>query len=182
MSKVVKHMQLESLKNEFKEVRDLVVMNITGLDAISENKVRLDLRKKGIRLQMVKNTLCRRVFDEYGMKVEKAWAGPSTLAWGGTSIAELAKEIDAVARKYEKFVKVKSAVADGQEIGFDMALKMPTRAEAIGQVVMLALSPAARIAGALLGPAGVVSGQVKAISEKKEEEAAAPAPEAPASA
>jgi hypothetical protein len=50
---------------------------------------------------------------------------------------------------------------------------MPTRAEAIGRVVMLALSPAAKIAGALRGPAGKVAGQVKSVSEKKEE---APAP------
>jgi len=54
-------------------------------------------------------------------------------------------------------------------VPFAVAIKMPTRAEAIGMVVTLALSPARRIAGALRGPAGIVAGQIKAISEKKEE-------------
>jgi large subunit ribosomal protein L10 len=181
MSKAIKQMQMDALKGNFKDVRDMVFVKIVGLDSIAENKVRLDLRKKGIRLHGVKNTLCRRVLGELGMTVEKPWAGPTQVAFGGSSIADLSKEIDAVVKKYDKKVVVKSAIADGSEVPFEVAIKMPTRAEAIGNVVMLALSPARRIAGALLGPAGIVSGQVKAISEKKEEAAAeAPAPTAPA--
>lgn len=181
MSKVIKQMQMDSLKVHFKDVRDMVFMNLVGLDAISENKARLDLRKKGIRIHGVKNTLCRRVLGELGMKIEGPWSGPTAVAFGGSSIAELSKEIEAFAKKYDKKVKVKGAVADGTEVTFEAALKMPTKAEAIGRVVMLALSPARRIAGAVVGPAGIVSGQVKAVSEKKEE--AAPAPvESPATA
>lgn len=179
MSKVIKQMQMESLKANFKDARDMVFMNLAGLDAVSENKARLDLRKKGIRIYGVKNTLCRRVLGELGMKVEKPWSGSTAVAVGGTSIAELSKEIEAFAKKYDKKVKVKGAVADGTEVTFEQALKMPTKAEAIGRVIMLALSPARRIAGGLLGPAGIVSGQIKAVSEKKEE---APAAEAPAQA
>jgi ribosomal protein L10 len=182
MSKVIKKMQMDVLKDQFKDVRDMVFVNIVGLDAISENKVRLDLRKKGIRLHGVKNTLCRRVLGELGMTVEQPWSGPTAVAFGGTSISELSREIDAVAKKHDKKVKVKSAVADGSEVTFEMALKMPTKAEAIGQVLMLALSPARRIAGQLRGPAGIVAGQIKTISEKKEDEAAPAAAETPASA
>ena len=65
MSKVIKQMQMDSLKHTFKGVRDLVLLNVVGLGAIPENKIRLDLRKKGIRLQMVKNSLARRVFAEF---------------------------------------------------------------------------------------------------------------------
>lgn len=180
MSKTIKAMQMNALKDTFGEARDFVFVNIVGLDAISENKTRLELRKKGIRLVGVKNTLCRRVLGELGMTVESPWSGPTAVAFGSSSIAELSKEIDEFAKKFDKKVKIKGAVADGTEVSFAAALKMPTRAEAIGRVVTLALSPAWRIAGALLGPAGIVSGQIKAVSEKKEE-AAAPA-EAPASA
>ena len=181
MSKVIKQMQMDSLKGHLKDARDMVFVNLVGLDANSENKVRLDLRKKGIRIHGVKNTLCRRVLGELGMKVEAPWSGPTAVAVGGSSIAELSKEVEAFAKKYDKKVKVKGAVADGTEVTFEQALKMPTKAEAIGSVLMLALSPARRIAGALLGPAGIISGQIKAVSEKKEEvAAAAPAAEAPA--
>ena len=179
MSKVIKQMQMDALKVHFKDVRDMVFINVVGFDAITENKVRLDLRKKGIRLHGVKNTLCRRVLGELGMNIEKPWQGPTTVAYGGSSVAELSKEVESLVKKHDKKIKVKSAVSDGTEVTFAAALKMPTRAEAIGRVVMLALSPARRIAGAIIGPAGIVSGQVKAISERKEE-AAAPAEAPPA--
>src|SRR4051812_39864982 len=176
MSKVIKQMQMDSMKGTFQEVRDMVFMGIVGLDANTENRMRLDLRKKGVRLHQVKNSLARRVFGELGMTIEKPWGGPTTVAWGMSSVAELSQEIDALRRKHDKKITVKGAVADGSEVPFDMALKMPTRAEAIGRVVMLALSPAARIAGGLRGPAGIVAGQVKSIGEKKDEVEAPAAP------
>jgi len=172
MSKIIKQMEMDALKTTFKDVRDLVLLNVVGLGAIDNNKVRLGLRKKGIRLHVVKNSLARRVFGELGLTMGDIWQGNTTVAWGAASIAELSKEVDALAKKHDKAVKVKTAVADGQEVSFDLALKMPTRLEAIGQVLTLALSPARRLVGQILGPAGLVAGQVKQISEKKEEEAA----------
>lgn len=174
MSKVIKQMEMDHLKGAFQGVRDMVFLGIVGLDATTENKMRLELRKKGVRLHQVKNTLARRVFSELGMAIEKPWGGPTTVAWGMSSVAELSQEIDGLRKKHDKKITVKGAVADGSEVPFEMALKMPTRTEAIGRVVMLALSPAARVAGALKGPAGIVCGQVKSIAEKKDEAAAAP--------
>jgi large subunit ribosomal protein L10 len=172
MSKVIKQMQMDDLKGTFKGVRDMVMLNVVGLDAITNNQLRLALRKKGIRMQVVKNTLARKVFGDFGFKVEKAWAGATTVAWGGSSIADLSKELQDIVKKHEKFIKVKTALADGQEVTFDLALKMPTRAQAIGRVVSLALAPAARIAGALRGAGGTVASQIKTLSERKEEAAA----------
>ena|SRR5437868_8894469 len=173
MSKIIKQMEIDAMKKTFDGVRDLVMLNVVGLNAIAENQVRLGLRKKGIHLQMVKNSLARRVFTDMGLGVNASWAGATTVAWGGTSIAALSKEIDALARKHDKFVKVKTAIADGQEVPFELAIKMPTREEAIGRVLSLALAPASRLVSQILGPAASVASQIKTISEKKEE--AAPA-------
>src|SRR5262249_2385302 len=175
MSKLIKQMQMDDLKKTFADVRDLLFLNVVGLNATVENHLRLGLRKKGIRLQMVKNSLAQRVLGELGLKAEKGWDGSTTLAWGGASIAELSKEIEGLIKKHEKFIKVKSAVSDGQEISFDVALKMPTRLEALGRIVSLALAPASRLVGQILGPASGVASQIKTIGEKKEE-ASAPAP------
>jgi large subunit ribosomal protein L10 len=172
MSKLIKQMQMDELKKTFANVRDMVLMNIVGLNATVENQVRLALRKKGMRMQLVKNSLTKRVLTELGLPLEKGWEGSTTLAWGGASIAELSKEIDGLARKHEKFVMVKGAVSDGQEITFAQALMMPTRLEAIGRVVSLALAPASRLVGQILGPASAVASQIKSIGEKKEETAA----------
>src|SRR6185295_10002004 len=104
MSKAIKQMQMNVLKTSFQGVRDLVMLNIVGLNAIDDNKMRLGLRKKGIRLHQVKNSLCRRVFNEMGLQVAKAWEGSTTIAWGAGSVAELSKELQTFVKKHEKFI------------------------------------------------------------------------------
>src|ERR1700674_4012657 len=120
MSKVIKQMQMDSLKDSFKGVRDLVLLNVVGLGAVPENKIRLDLRKKGVRLQMVKNSLARKVFTDLGLSIATGWEQSTTVAWGGTSAAQLAKDIQEIVRKNDKFMKVKTGVADGQQVAFDV--------------------------------------------------------------
>src|SRR3954466_14687685 len=107
MSKVIKQMQMDALRNTFGSVRDLVLLNVVGLGAIPENQIRLGLRKKGIRMQMVKNSLARKVFNEMGLQVKSVWEGGSTtVVWGGSSVAELSKEVETIVKKYPKLMKV----------------------------------------------------------------------------
>jgi large subunit ribosomal protein L10 len=185
MSKAIKQMQMDAVRDTFRDVRDMVVLTVNGLNATNDNLLRSNLRKKKVRLQMVKNTFTRRVFKELGVKVADEspyWVGTTVLAWGAGSVSELSRAIDdelkapKTAPLYKDKVKVKGAIADGQEVGFDVALRMPTRQEAIARVVSLALAPASRLLGQIKGPAAQVMGQVRTIAEKTEgEPAAAPA-------
>jgi ribosomal protein L10 len=177
MSKQIKQMEMAAVGQTFHGVRDLVFLSISGMDSRTDNQVRLALRKKNIRLQRVKNSLTRRVFDEMGMKLDKVWEGPTTLAWGAGSIAELSRELDTQFRRNDK-VKFKGAVADGQQVTFEQALKMPTRTEAIGRVVSLILSPAGRLVSQILGPAAQVAGQIKGMKDRAPEGEGAAAPAA----
>src|SRR5919201_1488619 len=127
MSKQIKQMEMDALKQTFRDVRDLVILSHHTLSCQADNQLRAALRKKDIRLQVVKNSLARRVFDEIGLKVSRCWEGLTMLAWGAGSLAELSKELDALVRKNDKALKVKSAVSEGQEIDFKQALAMPTR-------------------------------------------------------
>ncbi len=176
MSKIIKQMQMDVLKNDFKDVRDLVVLNVVGLSAINTNSIRMSLRKKGIRLQVVKNSLARRVFRDYGIEISNAWAGATTIAWGSTSVAELSKEVETVVKKHDKHIKVKTAVSDGLEITFALALTMPTREQAIANVLGLAMSPGAQIAAAILAPGGSLLSAIQGMKDMKKEEEEAPAP------
>jgi len=186
MSKEIKQMQMASLQDTFKEVRDLVVLSVRGLDCHADHTLRAALRKKSIRLQVVKNSLTRKVFGEMGMAIggdSPYWSGPTTLAWGapGISIAEVSRAVEAelknakTAASYKDKVAVKGAIAEGQPVRFDVALRMPTRLEAIGQIVGMILGPGSAIAGCLTGPASQVASQIQTISEKKEEPAPAEA-------
>ena len=154
-----------------------MVLSIKGLTCQADYTFRANLRKKNIRLQVVKNSLTRKVFGELGLNVAAEspyWTGPTTLAWGAGSVAELSQAVDGelkapkTAPLYKDKVKIKGAVADGQEIPFDAALKMPTRAQAIGGVLAALLSPAAAVLGGLVSAGGQVAGQIQTIGEKTE--------------
>lgn len=181
MSKKIKQMEMDALKTTFEGVRDLVVLTATGVDCQHDNQLRLTLRKKKIRMQMVKNSLARRVFDDLGIKLGGVWEGSTIMAWGADSIADLSKTLDGLLKKQEK-IKVKTAVAEGLEVTFRQALDMPTRTEAIGTILAMILGPASQIAGQIAGPAGQIAGQIKTISEKKPEETPAAGGESPPAA
>lgn len=168
MSKQIKQMQMDALRETFSGVRELVLLTASGLSAQADNQMRASLRKKSIRVQVVKNSLARRVFDEMGVRLESAWASPTLVAWGAGSLAELSRELDAIAKKNDK-VKVKTAVSEGQELPFARALTMPTREEAIARVVALAMAPAQRLVAQILAPAARVVGQVRVLAERPAE-------------
>jgi large subunit ribosomal protein L10 len=174
MSKHIKNIEMDALRKRFQGVTDLVLLSVSGVNAQVDNQMRLGLRKKNIQLQVVKNSLARRVFDELGLKIASAWEQSTTVAWGAGSLAELSRELDALIKKNDK-IKVKTAVSEGQELPFKRALSMPTRAEAAGRVIGLATSPATRVVSLLLAPASRVVGQIKTLARKEEEQAVPPA-------
>jgi large subunit ribosomal protein L10 len=185
MSKAIKQMQMDALKQTFGSVKDFVVLSISGLTAQQENGLRNALRKKKVRLLQVKNSLARIALDGAGVPIPKDspyWVGTTTFAWGAGSVAELSRSIDdqltnpKTAPVYKDKVKIKGAVAEGQLVPFDIAKKMPTREEALAAVLSAILGPASQIAGCLTGPAAQVASQIKTISEKKEEGAPAATP------
>jgi large subunit ribosomal protein L10 len=183
MSKEVKQMEYTALERTFSGVRDLVLLSPSKIDSGTEYNFRKQLREKKVRVQMVKNSLARRVFEAQGVKLDdKVWAGTTLVAWGADSIKDLSKAVDGLIKDIEKKdpkqkdkLKFKTADADGQPVPMATALTMPTRLEAIGEIIAMILGPAASIAAALTGPGGQVASQIGTIADRKEEPAAAPA-------
>ena len=173
MSKVVKKMMIDDLRNRLGDRRDFLVLDISKMDAITNNTLRLTLAEKGITLVGVKNSLLQVVLRDEGMdSLDDALAGPSTLAWGGEDIVGLSREMTQWAKKIEE-LEIKGGAVDGQGVDANAVTdisKGPSRLELIGQIVGLVLSPGATLSGALLGPGGKLAGQVKAISEGDENE------------
>jgi large subunit ribosomal protein L10 len=169
MSKQIKQMEMDALQKAFHDVNDMVVLSSEKLSCHGDHQFRAALRKKNIRLLMVKNSLARRVYGDLGIKVDAYWAGSTIVAWGAGSLAELSREIETQLKKFDKVVKVKGAVSEKQPVAFKDALKMPTKAEAIGRVVGMMLSPASRLVSQILAPAANVAGQVKSLAERKPE-------------
>lgn len=171
MSKKVKAMLMDEIKQELDGCRDVLVVDVSRVDAVTTNRLRLDLRKKEIRALTVKNTLARRALQEQGVDgIDELFEGPTTLIWGGEDVVALSKEIAKWSKEIEPLT-IRGAAIEGKALdseAVDKLSKSPGRIELLGEIVTLMLSPGSRIAGALLGPARTIAGQAAAISEKED--------------
>lgn len=175
MSKAVKRMMIDAIRERVGETRDFLVIDSSRLDAISDNRFRLALQEQGIAVLRVKNTLVAKALEELGTgSISHVSAGPSTLVWGGEDAVALSKEIAKWAKELEP-LEIKGASIDGQPLdarAVDALSKSPGRLELLSQLSGLLLSPGARLAGALLGPGGTLQGQFKTMSEADDEDEA----------
>lgn len=176
MSYFVKSLVQNQYEQVFGDVNEFVVVDMTGVSGVDNNILRGELQKKGIRMTVVKNSLMRLVLQK--MDMENACSvfesGPCTVAYGGDSVVDVAKEMIDWAKKI-KAIEPKGAYVDGTLMlgdGVKELSKMPTRAELQGQVVQLIKSPGANVAAALIGPGSVIAGCVESLIEKLEKDAA----------
>jgi large subunit ribosomal protein L10 len=181
MSKYVKEMMMDQLRSELGGSTSLLILDLKGLDAISEFQLRRDLRTKKIKIRALKNTLAKRIFNEMGISgLSQYLEGPSVAVWGGAGVAELAKEISDQVKKLKK-PEIKGGAVDGIVISpgqVEDITKLPSREALIARVVALALAPAQRIISLANAPAGGLMGQLKTLSEGAPEEAEAETAEA----
>ncbi len=174
MSKKVKSLIIDEMKSRFQNVHEFVIVSMRGIDGIENNTIRDELGKKGIRLTVVKNSLASRAFSDLGMPaVSEILAGPCTVAYGGESIVDVAKELVEWNKK-QSLLEIKGGYLEGQVLDAGAAVglsKMPSRAELQAMVVMITQSPARKLASVITSPAGVIAGCLKTIIDKQEKAA-----------
>lgn len=172
MSKKIKEFELQALRNSLGGVRDFVALEPVKVDSATDFEFRRKLRAKDIKVQLVKNSFAKKVFADGGIQTDGTWVGTTLICWGGDSVKTLATSVDQAVKESkkdpkspEKF-KVKTAVADGQTVSFEVAKTLPTRKEAIGEILSALLGPGGAVVGCLVGPANQLAGCVAAVEEK----------------
>jgi large subunit ribosomal protein L10 len=184
MSKKVKSLIEKETANRLKDIDAVAVINPRGINAIKNNQIRRKLREKGLRMTVVKNTLARRAVGGDGSKLkgfDKLLDGPSAVIYGTASISTIARMI-LDEKKADEKIELRGIFFDGEvyvgDKGVEQVSKLPTREEALGQVVALILAPGQRLGGIFKGQAGKIASLIKAVEEKAKEKEGAPAPAA----
>lgn len=171
MSKQVKQLLTNELQSKFSGLNEFIVVDMTGIDGIANNRLREKFLSKKIKLTMVRNAMMRQAMKALNMPVamDLFLTGSSTIAVGGASIVDLAKEIDAISKEIP--IKFKGAYLEGTSLDATAAknlVNMKTRSQLQGEVIMLAKSPGSRLASQIGAPAGKIAGCIKTIVEKAE--------------
>jgi large subunit ribosomal protein L10 len=187
MSKKVKSLIERELSNRLKDLDAVAVINPRGIPAAKNNQIRRRLREKGVRMTVVKNTLAKRAVGDGKLKgFDALLDGPSAVIYGEASIATIARLI-LEEKKTDEKIELRGVFFDGEvylgDKGVEQVSKLPTREEAIGQVVALILAPGQNLGGIFKGQAGKVAALIKAVEERAEKAgsaAPAAAPEAAA--
>lgn len=173
MSKPVKEMIIADYQKRFESLDGALVLDIRGVTANDNNSIRSGLFEKSIRVTVVKNTLARKAFAGTALEnLGPALEGPSALAFGGSSVVDVAREVIDWAKKI-KALTVKGAVLDGEyfdgQAGVQRLSEFPTKEEAQARVVQLVLSPAGKVVGGAKGPGGKLLGIIKEVQTRLEE-------------
>jgi large subunit ribosomal protein L10 len=173
MSKLVKELITEELKSRYHDTSNALWFEMVGVDGITTNAFRRDVRSHQMRLEVVRTSLFRQACEGGPMSVlAEKLNGPSVLLTGGESAIDCARLLKEWDTKFPKeTVRLRGALLEGEfidEQGVQDLHKMPSKQDLQGQLVAIIVSPASRLASCMTAPAGNIAGCLKTIIEKLE--------------
>ncbi|MCC6240836.1 MAG: 50S ribosomal protein L10 [Phycisphaerales bacterium] len=173
MSKKIKNLITRELTQRLDGIESLGVINPRGINAVRTNLFRRKLHANNLRMTVVKNTLVRRAVQSVADSKLKGFDalldGPSAVIYGQSSISQLARLL-VEEKKENNALELRGIFFDGEiyagEQGVEQVSKLPTREEAIANVLGAILGPGRKLAAAVKGPGGKLGAVLKTIEEK----------------
>jgi large subunit ribosomal protein L10 len=142
-----------------------------GLSVADMTALRVEARKAGVYVRVVKNTLAQRALADTGFAcMQEGLKGPLILAFGQQDPGSAARVAEAFAKTHDKFqvrlVSVGGKLLDPSQLG--AVAKMPTYEEAISQLMALMKAPVQKLASTLNEVPSKLVRTIAAIRDAKE--------------
>jgi large subunit ribosomal protein L10 len=167
--------QKESIVAEVAEVAksaySAVGAEYRGLTVGQITKLRVEARKAGVYVRVVKNTLARRALADTDFAcMQDRLTGPLILAFAQEDPGAVARVAEAFAKEHDKFqvrlVAVGGKLLDPSKLG-DLA-KMPTRDQALSMLMATMKAPVQKLAATINEVPGKLVRTLAAIRDAKE--------------
>ena len=172
MSKALKKLIVEELIADYRDKKNLVLVNFKGIDAQQTNILKRDLSEKNIKARVVKNSLAAIAFKEVGIEtLGQMLAAPTVVATNEDDPVELAKTL----KKYSKEISgfdIVGGWVDGELMSVEdisTLASIPPREVVLTQIAFAFKAPAVQLANVFNATANNLCQVLHAIKEKKSE-------------
>ena len=188
MSKYVKNLITDHLRHRLQNVHDALLVNVVGLDANTNHRLRNELASKNIHLVVVKNSLAARAMQGTPLAAavrRRGRHGGHLLGQRrhrqpgqGNHQADQERQVQAAGGPRRR---------DGRRAAhrrrrWQQVSKWPSRSEQLSMLLGQILSPGAQLASQLTSVGGALASQIEQKGEESEEEAEEKPPQKPSEA
>jgi large subunit ribosomal protein L10 len=130
-----------------------VIADYRGFTVAELSALRAKLRENGAEMIVAKNTLLRLAARNAGREnIEEFLEGPTAIAFGYDDVSKVAKVLLDASKATPKALKVKGGVLGGSQLkadGLDAVTKLPSREQALAQVVGGIAAPVSGVVGVI---------------------------------
>jgi large subunit ribosomal protein L10 len=156
MNREEKQHVVESIREHFRTVRSLFLIDYKGLKVVDATELRRKIREFDGNYIVVKNTLALRAAREHGLEQMSAYLeGPTAIAFHHRDVVGMAKLLTEISKSNPNF-QFKAALIDGKVVPpteIQKIASLPSREVLLSRLVFLLKAPLQRLAGALKSPA-----------------------------
>ena len=165
---------IDKLEKEFNDAQGIYLADNNKINVAQVTRLRADIRKKGMRFVVVKNTLAKAAAKRAGKEaLEDFFKGPTAVVVAKADAVAPAKIIKDFQKENKDLLCVKVAYVDGSIFNAAQVLQLadiPSREVLLAQFLGCLKAPMGNFAGTL---SGIVTKFVRTLDALKEKKAVA---------
>lgn len=166
-----KQVAVQELVEKLGQAKGVVLTDYKGIGVNKMSDLRRQLRKSGVELKVVKNTLAKRAAKEIEAQgLDQFLEGPTAIAYSLTDPVAPAKTVSEFI-KASKILSIKAGMVEGKVIsasGVQALADLPPREVLVAQVVSGMAAPLSGFLNVLQGPVRKLGYALEAVRKQKE--------------